>query len=274
MNTALNAALSTYIIGDLHGCCNALEKLLDKIKFDAANDRLWFVGDLVNRGPASLATLRLVKNLGSSATVVLGNHDIHFLAVYYGIRNSGAKDTLQDILDAPDVDALVQWLRTRPFLHHDKEQHTVMVHAGIPPVWDLKTAKKQAKKAHKRLASDDPVDFLSNVFSKSPDHWGNAHTAKRKRNYTVNALTRMRYCWSDGSMDFTFNGSPKARPQGLSAWYKAPNRIPISETIVFGHWAAHPAIAPQGIVPTDRGCVYGGSLVAYHLEEKRSIWVN
>jgi len=265
--------VSTYVIGDLHGCCEALNKLLDKIHFDSSKDRLWFVGDLINRGPQSLATLRRVKGLGKSATVVLGNHDMHFLAVYYGVRKYGPKDTFQEILEAPDVFELVEWLRTRPFLHHDERLNTVMVHAGIPPMWDLKTAKKQAKKAHKKLASDQVVKFLTNVYSKSPDHWRNADTPKRRRNFATNALTRMRYCWSDASLDFVFNGSPNARPQGLAAWYNVPNRVPIDETIVFGHWAAHPAIAPEGIVPTDRGCVYGGSLVAYCLEEKRSIWV-
>lgn len=265
--------MSTYVIGDLHGCCEALKKLLDKIQFDPANDRLWFVGDLINRGPQSLATLRFVKALGNSATVVLGNHDLHFLAVYYGVRQSSPKDTFDEIRAAPDVAELVDWLRQRPFLHHDEALQTVMVHAGIPPMWDLKTAKKQAKKSHKRLASDNPTKFLTTVYAKSLNHWRVADTPKRRRNFATNALTRMRYCWSDGSLDFAYNGAPNARPNGLSAWYQVPNRTPISETIIFGHWAAHPAIAPQGIVPTDRGCVYGGSLVAYDLEARRSIWV-
>ena len=148
-----------------------------------------------------------------------------------------------------------------------------MVHAGIPPMWDLKTAKKQAKKAQKRLASENPSEFLKQIYSKSPDHWRNADTPKRRRVFTTQAFTRMRYCWSDGSLDFAFNGSPHARPNGLTPWYRVPYRTRIDETIVFGHWAAHPAMAPPGLVPTDRGCVYGGSLVAYHLEEECSVWV-
>jgi len=147
-----------------------------------------------------------------------------------------------------------------------------MVHAGIPPMWTLKKAVKQAKKIEKRLRSDDCAEFLGSIFSSRPDHWRNADTPRRRRRFAVNALTRMRYCWSDGAMDFTYNGQPSNRPAGLCAWYEVPNRVPIDETIVFGHWAAHPAIAPNGIMPIDRGRVYGGSLVAYCVEEKRCIW--
>ena len=266
--------MSTYVIGDLHGCIKPLQRLLDKLQFDPANDTLWFVGDLVNRGPESLATLRFVKGLGNNTQVVLGNHDLHFLAVYHGIRKHSGKDTLQELTNAEDSKDLVDWLRSRPFLHHDETLNTVLVHAGIPPMWDLKTAKKQADKLTKLLSSDQYRDFLRIMFDNQPNHWRDADTPKRRRRFAVSALTRMRYCWSDGSMDFSFNRQPAARPKGLSAWYNVPNRTPIDETIVFGHWAAHPAIAPSQIMPIDRGCVYGGKLVAYSIEEKRCIWVD
>ena len=266
--------MSTYVIGDLHGCIKPLKRLLDKINFDPSNDTLWFVGDIINRGPASLETLRFVKALGDSSIVVLGNHDVHFLAVYNDIRKSSSKDTLKDLIQAPDSKELVDWLRHRPLLHHDKKLNTVVVHAGIPSMWTLKTAKKQADKLANHLRSDQYIDFLSVMFSNKPSHWRDADTPRRRRRFALNAFTRMRYCWSDGSIDFSFNQQPAARPQGLSAWYNVPNRSPIDETIVFGHWAAHPAFAPPRIMPIDRGAVYGGSLVAYSIDDKRCIWVS
>lgn len=266
--------MSTYVIGDIHGCYEALNRLLEKISFDPASDSLWFVGDLINRGPASLACLRFIKSLGENAVVTLGNHDLHCLGVYYKVRKPGAKDTLFDIFDASDANELIHWLRQRPLLHHDESLNTVMVHAGIPPMWSLKTAKKQAKKLQRLLSSDDIGDSLPALFGNRPEHWRDADTPRRRRRFAANALTRMRYCWSDGSLDYSFNVQPAARPQGLTAWYNTPQRVPIKETIVFGHWAAHPAMAPPGIVPLDRGCVYGGSLAAYIVEERRCVWVD
>jgi len=266
--------MSTYIIGDLHGCLKPLKKLLKKIQYNPKHDHLWFVGDLINRGPDTLATLRYVKALGNNVVALLGNHDLHFLAVKNGVRKPSGKDTFQALLAAPDSDELEHWLRHRPLLHHDKEKNTVMVHAGIPPSWNLKRAKKQAAKLQDELRGKDYRQFLKAVFSNTPDHWRDADTPLRRRRYSANALTRMRYCWIDGSLDFTYSGQPSNRPSGLSAWYDVPCREPITEQIVFGHWAAHPAIAPAGIVPIDRGCVYGGQLVAYVLEEKRCVWVN
>jgi len=266
--------MATYVIGDLHGCHKPLKKLLDKINYDPSSDKLWFVGDLVNRGPQSLKTLRFVMSLGDNAITVLGNHDLHCLAYLNRIRKRTSEKTLEPLVAAPDRFELEQWLRHRPLIHHDKESNTVMVHAGIPPVWDLATAKKQAKKLQKILRSDSYIDFLAVMYGNPPEHWRDADTPQRRRRYTVNALTRMRYCWSDGAMDFTFNGQPTHRPAGLSAWYNTPGRINIEQDIIFGHWSAHPAIAPSGIIPTDRGCVYGGCLVAYVLEEKRSVWVS
>ncbi len=266
--------MSTYIIGDVHGCFLSLQQLVEKLQFNPVSDELWFVGDLINRGPDSLEALRYVKSLGNNAIYVLGNHDLHFLAVYHQVRKRSGKDTLQQLIHAPDSNELVHWLRHQKFLHHDKSLNTVMVHAGIPPMWNLKTAKKQANKLAKKMRSDDYVELLHALFGNRPEHWHDADTPRRRRRFAANALTRMRYCWSDGSLDFTFNAQPAARPQGLYAWYNVPNRQPIEETIVFGHWAAHPAIAPPGIMPIDRGRVYGGSLVAYWVEEQRCVWVN
>ncbi len=265
--------MSLYIIGDVHGCLSSLKRLIDKLRYDPAHDELWFVGDLINRGPESLHTLRYIKTLGPNAKVVLGNHDLHCLAVYYGVRKHTSKDTLKFLVAAHDAAPLIDWLRTQPFLMHHKATNTVMVHAGIPPMWDLKTAKKQSKKLRKSLSVENPKSILSTLFSPAPSHWRDADTPRRRRKFSAQALTRMRYCWADGSMDFTFNRQPAARPTGLEPWYRVPNRVPIDATIVFGHWAAHPAMAPPGIVPIDRGCVYGGCLVAYLPEEGRCVWV-
>jgi len=266
--------MATYVIGDLHGCLKPLQKLLDKLQYDPANDTLWFVGDLVNRGPHSLKTLRFVKELGENAISVLGNHDLHCLAYLNQIGKRSGEKSLEDIANASDRDELEYWLRHRPMLHHDTETNTIMVHAGIPPVWSLSTAKKQAKKLQKILRSNNYKDFLAVMYGNPPEHWRDADTPQRRRRYTVNALTRMRYCWSDGSLDFSFNGQPLHRPTGLSAWHSTPGRVKIEQQIIFGHWSAHPAVASHNIMPIDRGCVYGGSLVAYLLEEKRCVWVN
>jgi len=264
--------MTTYVIGDLQGCLDPLKRLLDKLQFDPASDKLWFVGDLINRGPQSLKTLRYVKNLGNAAITVLGNHDLHLLAVVHGYRKPSGKDTLDGILKASDRDELCHWLAQQPLLHTDPALGVTMVHAGIHPHWSLKRATKQALRVQHALASD-PDELFAHMYGNTPAYWSK-ELGKHKRNrFAINVFTRMRYCHLDGAMDFTFNGSPSAAPANLRPWYSVPDRKPLPYKVIFGHWSSHPGISPASVMPTDRGCVWGGCLSAYAIEKDKSIWV-
>ncbi|MFT6640321.1 MAG: bis(5'-nucleosyl)-tetraphosphatase (symmetrical) [Flavobacteriaceae bacterium] len=265
--------MTTYVIGDLQGCLTPLKRLLDHLQFEPAHDTLWFVGDLINRGPESLETLRYVKALGKSAITVLGNHDLHLLAVVHGIRKASSKDTLEEIVRAPDRDELCHWLARRPLLHTDKKLGHTLVHAGIHPLWSLKRAHKMAREIHHTLKGD-LQGFLATMYGNTPTHWNkNLPSAERQR-FAVNAFTRMRYCYADGQLNFDFNGAPSAAPDNLYPWYAITNRKALDTQIVFGHWSSHPSICKPGIIPTDRGCVWGGSLAAYAIESGSSHWVS
>ncbi|MGQ7843890.1 symmetrical bis(5'-nucleosyl)-tetraphosphatase [Granulosicoccus sp. 3-233] len=264
--------MTTYAIGDLHGCLTPLQYLLDKLAFDPGRDRLWFVGDIINRGPESLETLRFVRNLGDSAITVLGNHDLHLLAVVHGYRKPSARDTLEEILQAPDRDELCHWLAARPLLHVDTRLDHVLVHAGIHPRWSLKRAGKLNRELQQELTENLP-DFLSRMYGNTPARWSKDLGREDRQRFAINAFTRMRYCHPDGSLDFDFNGPPAQAPATLQPWHRIANRKPLDKTIIFGHWSSHPAICRAGVIPTDRGCVWGGDLVAYAIETGSSHWV-
>lgn len=264
--------MTTYVIGDLQGCLTPLKRLLDHIRYDPASDKLWFVGDLINRGPESLPALRFVKALGSNAITVLGNHDLHLLAVLHGVRKVSGKDTLDEIINAPDRDELTHWLSHQPLIHTDEKLAHTLVHAGIHPNWSLEQAHAMANEVSNALKTD-LNSFLQHMYGNSPSHWSTDLTKRKRHRFTVNAFTRMRYCHGDGQLDFDFNGPPSASPEHLYPWYATPNRQTLPTTIVFGHWSSHPAIAPAYAIPTDRGCVWGGSLTAYAVENQASYWV-
>ena len=258
----------TFVVGDLHGCLDALRRLLDRIGFDPASDRLVFVGDLVNRGPDSLGTLRFVRGLGDAvAAALLGNHDLHLLAARHGLRAPSPKDTLEEILDAPDRDELVDWLRRRPVLHVDEALGFVAVHAGIPAAWSLDEAARRARALEAVLGGDGLEAFLGTMYGNEPARWEDADGEAARLRYTVNAFTRMRFCRADGALDFTDNGSPVDAPAHLAPWYRVARAAPLPLPVLFGHWSAHPGIAPPGIVPTDRGCVWHGSLACLRVDE-------
>lgn len=265
--------MTTYVIGDLQGCLSPLERLLDKIKFDPSKDRIWFVGDLVNRGPKSLQTLRFVKSLGNCAITVLGNHDLHLLAVVYGYRKPSGKDTLKRILNAPDRDELCDWLAARPLLHTDEKLGHTLVHAGIHPYWSLKRATRLANKLHKALVNK-PDELFENMYGNTPAYWSRALKKQTRNRFAINVFTRMRYCHLDGALDFEFNGSPAKAPVHLRPWYAVPDRKPLGSRVIFGHWSGHPSMSPAHVMPTDRGCVWGGCLSAYAIEKGESIWVD
>ena len=252
----------TWILGDIHGCLQTLERLLEHLGADLALDRFCFVGDIINRGPASLASLRFVMNLGDRAIVTLGNHDLHLLAVLHGLRRPGKRDTISNILAAQDRDAIVDWLRTRPLLHEDP-QGFVMVHAGIHPHWSLATARTRARELERALRADDYTDFLAEMYGNEPSLPDDASTRIERLRVSVNVFTRMRFCHLDGQLEFNESGPPMVAADGLLPWYAVPERIPIEPPIYFGHWSAHPAMAPPRVIPTDRGCVWGGYLAGF-----------
>lgn len=264
--------MTTYVIGDLQGCLEPLKRLLDKLQFDRSKDRLWFVGDLINRGPKSLQTLRYVKELGDSAVCVLGNHDLHLLAVVHGYRKASGKDTLKRILNAPDRDELCHWLANRPLLYSDEKLAHTMVHAGIHPHWSLKQAQKQSRRLHKAL-TQNLDETLRHMYGNTPVYWNKKADDHHRNRFCINVFTRMRYCQLDGALSFDFNGSPGAAPAHLRPWYALPDRKPLNTRIVFGHWSSHPGIGPDFVVPTDRGCVWGGCLSAYAIESNTTTYV-
>ena len=264
--------MTTYVIGDLQGCLDSLQRLLDKLHFDPGSDSVWFVGDLVNRGPKSLQTLRYVKSLGDAAISVLGNHDLHLLAVKHGFRKPSSKDTLKRILYAPDREELCAWLAARPLLHTDKTLGVTMVHAGIHPQWSLKRATRLADRLHVAL-TEDANDLFENMYGNTPLHWSKELKKHKRNRFAINVFTRMRYCRLDGALDFEYNGSPANAPAYLRPWYDIPERKPLPYKVIFGHWSSHPSMSPQKVLPTDRGCVWGGCLSAYAIDSGESTWV-
>jgi bis(5'-nucleosyl)-tetraphosphatase (symmetrical) len=257
--------MSLYAVGDIQGCAAAFAALLDEIAFDPRHDRLWLVGDLVNRGPRSVDVLRRVRDLGSAATCVLGNHDLHLLAVAAGVRKIGASDTFADVVDAPDAGELIDWLRRLPLLHHDADLNSVLVHAGIPPTWDMARARKRAKRIERLLRGPDWQTSLATMYGDTPRRWSKELSDVAKRRYTINALTRMRYCSPSGELDFEHTQAPGDQPAGLIPWFDVPARAAGDVHIVFGHWASLGLKRRSDITAIDTGCVWGRSLTAVPL---------
>jgi len=258
--------MAIYAIGDLQGCYEDLTNLLEKINFDQHTDKLWLVGDLVNRGPDSLATLRFVKNLGNAAQTVLGNHDLHLLAMYHGLKKN--KDSsIQQILDAPDCEELMNWLRSQPLLFHDKQNHFTMVHAGLYPLWNLQQAQQYAAELESVLSGDDYLDFLNNMYGDKPNLWKETLTGWDRLRFICNTFTRMRYCKLNGKLNFSENGVPGSTKNNLVPWFELNNHK--DEKIVFGHWSTlgyfqekNELSLPPNIYALDTGCVWGGKLTA------------
>lgn len=262
--------MRTWAIGDLQGCDEALQRLLVEIGFRPTRDRLLFCGDLINRGPDSLAVLRRVKALGDSAESVLGNHDLHCLAIFHGKSQTKRKDTLDELLAASDGPELMDWLLQRPLLLQDGDH--LVAHAGIPPSWDRACAL-QAATACAGAMRASPRDFFSRMYGNEPARWELACSDVDRHRYTINGLTRMRYCHPDGSLDFAEKLGPEQSK--LTPWFALPERKPLTETVIFGHWSTlgqvhWPAFRVIGL---DTGCVWGGPLTAYCLEtgEVRSV---
>ncbi|MBN1238337.1 MAG: symmetrical bis(5'-nucleosyl)-tetraphosphatase [Gammaproteobacteria bacterium] len=261
--------MTHYAIGDIQGCYGAFEALLERLSFDAARDRLWLVGDLVNRGPDSLRVLRRVAGLGEAVTTVLGNHDLHLLAAAAGGRRVGAKDTFTDVLRAGDSDALLDWLRRRPLLHVDREARRVLVHAGIPPAWSIIDASERAAEAEALLRGPEWRETLAEMYGNEPSAWQPDMSRAARLRYTINALTRMRFVKPDGGLDFECTGPPGSQPKGLTPWFDVPGRRAEDWHVVFGHWSALGVLRRPGLTALDSGCVWGRELTAVALDDAR-----
>jgi len=259
--------MATYAVGDIQGCYDELQQLLDHIHFDISQDRLWFVGDLVNRGPDSLKVLRFVKNLGDIATTVLGNHDLHTLAVANGHLQYHRNDNIDDVLLAEDHDELTHWLRHRPLLHHDAELNFTMIHAGLAPQWDLVTAQSCAKEIESVLQSNQHVEFLNKMYGNQPDVWDEKLTDWDRLRFITNCFSRLRYCNNNGQLALEEKGKPGSQAAGLIPWFEVPNRKSANIRIVFGHWSTLGPIENDKIFPIDTGCLWGESLTALRLED-------
>ncbi len=258
--------MATYAIGDVQGCFAELERLLDEIRFDAARDRLWFVGDLVNRGPQSAEVLRFVKSLGDSAVTVLGNHDIHLFAHVAGYGKKRADDSFGDVLAAPDCDALVEWLRARPMMHVD--QGYAMVHAGLLPAWSIERAQELATEVESALRAPDYRTFLAGLYGSQPDRWQERLRGIDRLRVVVNAMTRMRFVDPNGVMDFRAKGELESAPRGYLPWFDVPGRASARVPIVCGHWSALGLLIRPDLLALDSGCVWGGRLTAVRLEDR------
>lgn len=259
--------MAIYAIGDIQGCYDPLRRLLDLLNFDPVADTLWLVGDLVNRGPQSVEVLRLVRSLGQRAVTVLGNHDLTLLAVAAGQVKPKRKDTFHSVLDAPDGAALLDWLRHCPLLHHDAELGFTLVHAGLPPQWDLALAQGCAAEVEATLRGPHYAEFLGNMFGGEPRRWQEDLAGDDRLRFTVNALTRMRFCAADGALSFSEKGPPGSQKPGLLPWFLVPRRRNADLCIVFGHWAALGYYRAPGLYALDSGCVWGNRLTAVRLDE-------
>lgn len=260
--------MATYAVGDLQGCYDEFLRLLEAIRFEPTRDRLWLCGDLVNRGPLSLEALRFVRNLGDSAVAVLGNHDLHLLAVALSGKSPNRKDTLDPILRAPDRDELLSWLRERPLMHHDAELGWALVHAGLPPQWDIELALRMAGDAASALRGPGGTVLLTGMYGDDPDLWSEDLGETERLRFTINALTRLRFCDPQGRLRLKPKGAPADAPPGVMPWFRVPGRRSANARIIFGHWSALGQIQwpDYNVWGLDTGCVWGGQLTALCLE--------
>ena len=258
--------MAVYAIGDIQGCFDELQSLLRLIHFNPQHDRLWFAGDLVNRGPKSLETLRFIKDLGNRAASVLGNHDLHLIAAAHGYPISGDDHTLDAILNAPDRDELINWLRRQPLLHHDDTLGYTMIHAGLPPQWDLTLARQCAQEVETCLRGDRITDLIEHMYGNKPRQWSNDLSGWKRLRFTVNCLTRLRFCDDQGRLKLKYKGPPGSQPPEYRPWFELPDRKSRHMNIVFGHWSTLGKRNDAGIFPLDTACLWGGEMTALRID--------
>lgn len=261
-----NWRMATYLIGDVQGCDDALGRLLDTLAFSPSRDTICLLGDLVNRGPASLAVLRRLMALGGSAHCLLGNHDLHLLAVSHGVRKPHRSDTVQDILNAPERQELLTWLRHRPMAM--QMQGWLLVHAGVLPQWDALQTVALAREFERELQGADWGVLMHNLYGNTPDQWYPSLQGYDRLRVIVNALTRLRFCSVDGVMEFNTKDGANAAPEGFLPWFEVPGRQTARTLVAFGHWSTLEEVHHSGVLPLDTGCVWGGCLTAARLGDQ------
>lgn len=261
--------MSRWAIGDIQGCADELAALIARIGFKSDRDQIWFVGDLVNRGPDSLKALRLVRSLADNAICVLGNHDLHLLAVALAKAKVRKSDTIGAILEAPDRHALIDWLTQRPLAHYAAAEDDLLVHAGVVPQWSVDDTLALASEVQQALRSE-PRALLADMYGDEPDRWQSSLKQPDRLRFAVNVLTRLRFCTAEGRIDFRQKGKPESALPPWMPWFKAPHRAAARTRIVFGHWSALGYYNADDVVGLDTGCVWGGALTALNLDEPRA----
>ena len=259
--------MPTYAVGDIQGCYREFDALLTRLRFDPGKDRLWLVGDLVNRGPNSLEVVRRVRELGSAAVTVLGNHELHLLAIRYTGAAPRPNDTFQDVMTAPDYADICEWMRGLPLLVHDVGLGCVMTHAGIPHLWGLARAEELAREVEHVIRGERHRDYFAGMYGSIPDRWSDHLTGIDRWRVITNYFTRMRLVDDSGRLDLDYNGTLEDLPPGWHPWYELRARHPLGAMLVFGHWAAlRGDVRTDDVVGLDTGCVWGGTLTALCLE--------
>lgn len=261
--------MAIYVVGDIQGCYDELRRLLDKVAFDPAQDRLWLAGDIVNRGPGSLAVLRFVRNLGKRAQMVLGNHDLHLLAMSQGNRKHQGKDhTLDAILKAKDRDELLDWLRHRPLMHYSGKRGYALIHAGLPPQWDIATALACAREVEEVLQGDGFRDLCQQMYGNEPHRWSEKLQGMERWRFIINSFTRLRYCDRKGDLALNEKGPPGSQHKPFIPWFQVPGRASRQDRILFGHWSTLGYYHAHNVWALDSGCLWGGKLTAIRLRRR------
>ncbi len=259
--------MSIYAIGDIQGCYSSLMALLKKIQFNPQQDQLWLAGDLINRGPDSLSTLRYLYSIRQSIKLVLGNHDLHFIARHYGLRQKSKTETLDELLAAEDCPLLVEWLLEQPLVYHDAKLQWTMVHAGIPPQWTLEQALIYSAEVQTVLAGDQRLAFLSGMYGNDPNLWADDLQGIARWRLITNYFTRMRFCTADGELELLTKETADAAPEGYAPWFSHPRKM-ADQRIIFGHWAAlQGKTDAANVYAVDTACVWGGELTALNLKD-------
>lgn len=265
--------MAVYVIGDVQGCYRELKKLLKAISFDKSKDKLWFVGDLVNRGPDSLKTLRFVRSLGDSAITVLGNHDLHLLALHYNGGKLRTSDTLEQVLQADDCVELMEWIRFNPLMHFDPDLNFALVHAGIYPGWSVTDACQRAREVENTLRGAGITEFLSQMYGNQPESWSNELEGMSRLRFITNVFTRMRYLKEGGRLDLTAKGAPgKLKSEDVKPWFEFKQSAIKHNRIAFGHWSTLPTNQYGSCFALDSGCLWGGRITALRIDKKLPRW--
>ena len=267
--------MATYAVGDIQGCYSALKELLDSVDFSPSRDTLWAAGDLINRGPENLNTLNYLHSLGDAFKCVLGNHDLHFLAVAKGSQQLKRKDTIQDLLTAKNHQTLVDWLLQQPLIHHDDHLNITMVHAGIPPIWSLKEALERGEEVQKVLKSKHAKVFFDNMYGNTPNIWHKKLNGAERLRIITNYFTRMRFCDAEGQLELETKTGPQQAPKGFAPWFSYRDHKIKKKTVIFGHWASLEGNTnTDHFIALDTGCVWGGALTMLNLKTKEKIFID